>query len=836
MPPRPNGSGAGAAKEKGVPAPNRGVVPVIPLPYIKSRGRGKQSSVSAARPAANGSSLKIQHNAELAEPATPETVATDMSKDSKQSQEGTVGGEPAVVPAAPPAAAVETKSGQPIASTSDREKNTAISTAPAPAPLPAASGAPAKGTSVVSNTAPVGQPMAPSQPPPVVPPSRYTMPPAFQPAPRPLGPPTNGDSIRGPRHGVNGPSMHHPHPSNGSLQFGGFGSNSSSPAPPHSAGFGPPPGLPGHPDGRRAFHSHSHSHSHSHAHMHGHSYGHGPGAPGPGFPPMVPYGAEFVPGPTTSADGYGRPLPAPTGIEPFVPRGANNYGPGPSTPHSFQESQSSNQPDDANLFGHFHTPANLNGIAVGGGSDDRGQPRQQRAVPGYGGPPPPHQAMMAGHMPPPPMMQPRRDAPDDGLVAFLQSQFQDPALTDCVLELRYTDDRAPPVRIPAHRLVLARSRALGSLLHNASATGDSSPSGAANRIIVLQSDDKYLRSDAFWMAVQRLYGFPLLEVPEPAGMGDEGLTMAGTTDSRFDFALGYAAAGHLLSWTPVVVRGLDIASRQLTWTALEKALTFALGDVADRASADGHTRFTYGEVVQMIMDGIVSFIINNFPAFFRLDTSVADPEGFARIPPVPVASAKATTTTTTTTNGPTIARGTSVRLAQGRWPRPTHIKFGDINDTPAGQEGGNAGTGGTDAGPPLTAEQRTVNATLSRVLLNLPFAYLKPVLESTGYSVPGWASSEMRHQIMVSVVSEREARRARALDAVREGRVPHAAEIRRGLERVEPRHGGGVWHALGWQEEVVPYRGDAPSLVRNWVPLSPAGSEATATAPMASYP
>lgn len=697
--------------------------------------------------------------------------------------------------------------------------------------------------------------MTASQPPPVVPPTRYTMPPAFQPAPRPLGPLTNGDSLRGPRQGVNGPTMHHPHPSNGSLQFGGFGSNSSSPAPPHSAGFGPPPGLPGHPDGRRGFrghnHSHSHSHSHSHPHMHGHahghSFGHGPAAPGHGFPPMVPYGTEFVPAAAATADGYGR-MPGPAGIEPFVPRGANNYGPGPSTPHSFQDSQSSNQPDESNVFGHFHAPANVNGVAVAGSGEDHGQPRQQqqqqqqqRAIPGYGGPPPPHQAMMAGHMPPPPMMQPRQDAQDDGLVAFLQSQFQDPALTDCTLELRYTDDRAPPVRIPAHRLVLARSRALGSRLHSTS--GDSSPGGAANRVIVLQSDDKYLRSDAFWMAVQRLYGFPLLEAPEPAAMGDEGLTLAGTADSRFDFALGYAAAGHLLGWAPVVVRGLDIASRQLSWATLEKALTFALGGMADRASADNRSPFPYGEMVQILMDGIVSFILNHFPAYFRLDTSVADPEGFARIPPVPATSAPetprvktTTTTTTTTSNDPTIAHGTSVRLAQGRRPRPMHIKFGDMNDTPAGQEGGSTGTDA--APPPLTDEQHAVNGALSRVLLNLPFAYLKPVLESAGYSVPAWASSEMRRQIMVSVVSEREARRVRALDAVRADRVPEAAQIRSSLERVEPRHGGGIWHVLSWQEEVVPYRGDAPSLVRKWVPVPPSGSgtAATATTPTAAYP
>lgn len=119
--PRPNGNangpggvgaGAGAARAKGAPGPNRGVVPVIPLPYIKSPFRGKQPSVSAPRPATNGSSLRIQQNAEFTEPATPETVATDISKDPKESKEGTRGGDTAVASAPAPAAAVETKSGK----------------------------------------------------------------------------------------------------------------------------------------------------------------------------------------------------------------------------------------------------------------------------------------------------------------------------------------------------------------------------------------------------------------------------------------------------------------------------------------------------------------------------------------------------------------------------------------------------------------------------------------------------------------------------------------------------------------------------------------------------
>lgn len=55
---------------------SRHVVPAIPLTYVR-RAKASKQSAQDAQPAINGSSLKIQHNAE---PATPETVTTETVK------------------------------------------------------------------------------------------------------------------------------------------------------------------------------------------------------------------------------------------------------------------------------------------------------------------------------------------------------------------------------------------------------------------------------------------------------------------------------------------------------------------------------------------------------------------------------------------------------------------------------------------------------------------------------------------------------------------------------------------------------------------------------------
>ncbi|CRK30985.1 hypothetical protein BN1723_003728 [Verticillium longisporum] len=575
-------SGAGKPGKKASAArPLSGLAlkPAIPYVYLNRRNNSTAKQTSAAQPSTtpNGSSLKIQHNAEA---ATPDTVVTvlDTKEDAAaeasstaasnvdEEQSATSTTQPELTPSASTSTDLATESTpaveqpdaepMPVESQSAEELDQSSYNQPRPSPRHFSHESRHTATTPaeplgepVNDTAPApaaAAAVAPAPAPAAVPhqtvisPTPYSMPPAFQPTPRALGLGTNGDMRPLPRHGLNGPAhMHHPHPSNGSLQFGHLDSNNSSPAPPHSAGFAPPPGLGGLPNGQRPFPGHGHT------------------ASGHGYPPQMPYGTEFVP--VTSGDSFGRSSVAPAGMEHY-PHQINNYG--PSTPHSFQDSHSSHHADEAAAFNQRHGHGGPNGVVAN--HDDRRHhhhqqhQQHQHQHSAYG---PAHQRMMSNHMPPPHMMQQQMQEAQnsvEGLFGYLQSQFTDLTFVDCTLELRYLDDRAPPVRIPGHRLVFARSQPLRNLLQTTSHS-DSHSRGMDAQTILLKTDDKYINSSTFWMAIQRLYSFPLLSgPPEGASMGDGNLTLAGNADTRFGFALGYAAAGKLLNWDPIIQRGMQL--------------------------------------------------------------------------------------------------------------------------------------------------------------------------------------------------------------------------------------------------------------------------------------
>ncbi|TDZ53226.1 hypothetical protein CTRI78_v007067 [Colletotrichum trifolii] len=763
----PNGNpkarnGVGVANGR---LPTRRVVPAIPLPYerrVKAIAAAKQAAAQAQaasvvtlpRPAAttNGSSLKIQHGVD-SPPPTPKNLQPEaLVHEDKPADPVQL----APVDTATNGHAAKYQddtsfhdSSSILPSSSDSALSDTTDKAPEPGVTPP-TGHSVQGNDRSSLPTPISDKaaqiedrcVAPAafRPPPVIPPTRYELPPTSHNTSRPSPVVINGTSHRGPRSVHNGPPhMHGPRPSNGSLvQFGGFASNSSSPAPPHSGGFMPPNGAI--PDGRQ-FLPHASTVNGYH---------------------QMPYGTEFVP--TTAVDQFGRPLPGPAGMDQYHPY-VNGYG--PSTPHSFQGSHSSVQAED--LPYHYPAPGVPNG--TNHVDDSRSHPPPPGA---FGGPAPP-QRMMPGPMPPPPMMHPVHEAHGlDSLAPFMRSQFGDLESADCTLELRYLDDRAPPVRLPGHRIILCRSQVIRNAIEISDTFKSSSTNQYIDRRILLPSDDRYLRSDAFWMAVQHLYTYPLLELPDPSS--NAGFALAGNADDRFEFALGYAAAGNLIGWHPIVVRGLEIASHFLTWTNVERALGFALRDVTGRASVDRHTQFAYGNVVQILINGVINFIIDNFPPEFVLDTSVADPEEYARIPAI-----------SETPMSPKDTAGADLRL------RTMQIQFGDlaVNADKSAQGPGSAAS---------TAPRQSIQTTLSTILLNLPFALLKHTLESSGYgNVNGWASVEARHQSIRSVVMEREVRRLRALEIVKARQVPKAETIIHDLESAEPLHGV-EWGVLGWRE------------------------------------
>ncbi|KAI0145489.1 hypothetical protein GGR57DRAFT_299746 [Xylariaceae sp. FL1272] len=562
--------------------------------------------------------------------------------------------------------------------------------------------------------------------------------------------------------------QHRPQMSNGGgIMFGVLDSHTPSPALPGS--FLPPPPPPMNGD---------HHFKHLNGHHHAHSNSNG----------FVPPATGHFPGdmaPISTVDAYGPvPAPAPPALfEPFM-HGMNRYE--PQTPHSFHGS---------------HTSGEMNGhdgahVQYANGAPHM-HPRPERPLvhPQHPQLPPfmPPLAFRGPLMPEQNMM--------DTTVAYIKSQFDNKELADCVLELVSTKGCRHPVKIDAHQMILAQSRSVKEYINAARLTKK------PVQVITIQDDDPYLRSDAWWMAVQRLYMHSLLEPPM------NGMDFAGDKIERFRFCLGYAAAGHSLQLDDVLIRGLQLASDLVTWNTIETALGFVYGNAVRRHFDHFDSRepnqsptaleFGYGPQTEILLAAIMSFLINEFPSNFELDCSVMDSQDFSRFPAHPLANGVPRPGYASKA-GPTIARGTNTRHpSKSRLP---NIKFGDL---PA--------TYPDDSSAPNRQPAKYASI-MSRVLLNLPYEELCGVLSSSSNGVSGWNTAQDRYHAVSGVVAEREARRLRAVDAVRSGLVSDPYEIQQRLSNVHRPTIAGEWDDLNWEERVIMDEGPVPRIVRRWVP------------------
>ncbi|SPO05541.1 uncharacterized protein DNG_08228 [Cephalotrichum gorgonifer] len=773
----PANGGANPRKGSASKPRPKNVVPAIPLTYMPRRAQNRVSTTQPPPSQANGDTQ-----------ATPKGVAAELAK-----------AEPVPAPTVNGTAKVEGEVQVQVqaqaAASEDSSAQVAVEPSFQAPSVPSTnstvddSGLDSTATGTPALDSPKSAPGTDKMNPPTGGPKAYAPPPS-NPLPRSMPPPFHpsgngpnmmygGDMSLGPR-----PPHHQPHPSNSSLHFGAFhDSNSSSPAP-HSGGYAPPPGLPL-PNGRPS-------------HM---------GRPsGPDFRPQsMMFGNDFEP---TSVDPYGQSMasyaPHDGGYPPYM----GNYL--PSTPHSFHDSQSSGHPDD--IYSQFSPHGATNGS----------QSHNQHQV--NGGRPHPSGPMMGMHHPPPGMMPPmppphvvhRILEPDpEQFFSHFKNNFQDPRFADCNLELRFPDNRAPPLRIPAHRLVLSRSTFLEQLM-----VGDHNPrrKGSNASTVTITADDKYLRPDAFITALQRLYAFPLFSIPTPPP-GSEDLPLAGGAVDRFNFVVSYAAAGHLLQCVSVVLRGMEMATQLLCWDTLEPALEFAVGASQARGTIDIHERYPYGDPTRILLEGIVGFVASRITTDFVLDPSVTDPQGYSRLPNIPDCAKRSASSK----RPPAIARGSSVHISpghQGRRSRLTNIKFGDMSVE--GSAGVDVPNGPGPANPTQNHTSPQI-AALSRVLLNLPFGCLKAVFESPRFGLDAEspeANSEARQRVAAEVISERESRRLAAVEAVTTGRVSSPDGARRVLSSVEPR-AGDDWGVLGFQESVVPIsNAHSPHISRAWIPLA----------------
>lgn len=471
-------------------------------------------------------------------------------------------------------------------------------------------------------------------------------------------------------------------------------------------------------------------------------------------------------------------------IDTHAPAAMNH---GPLTPHSFHGSQSSRN-EDFTVKPQVNGINGINGVDIG----RRGPPL------GVGRPPyhPNNQ---------PPFSPEIGEAVD--FAQYISSMFANPDFADCEMvlvmpdRLSSTNSQYPgmpngPLRLPAHQLVLSRHPMLRKMLHESNQLGD------GPRQIRIVSDDPFLRADAMWRAVKYLYGSQY--VPLPLGLEKE------SEVEKLLFTLGYAAAGACLEVPHISIIAVREATKLLSWDTIEKCLEFALVDMEIHPGrvhvphAFPQFRYKHGVYVGELVEAITMFLITQFPSNFALDTTVEDPP-YSRLPALP-----------TTYQDQSGHKAFSHSVHHGGQPLSRkgnmNIKFGDMDSNEAN---------GHAQDVPSSQYAGGHLATLSRILLALPFEMLKLILESNGNGVvSGWQTAQDRRRVMSDVVAEREARRLRFIGGMMAGKYQGPVPTE-GLRSKEPRLLDGLWSNACWKEECLP-ASDVPIMGRIWEPLSDA--------------
>lgn len=730
------------------PAAARRVVPAIPLPYIQKRKQQDAALAKAQEEAAIPTPAEAAEAVEAPSSPTPpasETatpVINGPAEHESEITESSVEPSPPQTPATPATPALE-EGGETV------ETEVAVG---------------AEGNSIYEETAEDSQytpHSIPSESQSSVSRSTYHMPPPFIPANQQQFNGVHHEPAPGPPQNLfNGQlSMHHGHPSNGGSMIHGYPpSNSSSPAPPLSAGhmspypYPYPEPPPPHPAAR-----HTPQLSNG-IHPHQVPNGYAPMGPPPHLAQHPRPNGFSNPGADTFArrqmasnrasEGYS-PSGTPVGFD------ARENGYPPSTPRSVHGSQSSGPHDHDGgqaFYGQYPTAVISNGS--NGQIDD--VRLYQPSRPNRDGPPLP-------------ISYPPFPDSYDGLVGYIQLSFANPMYADYAIEVRHLEDRVPPISMPGHGIVLAQSPTL-KLLMDTALRGTPIP-GSTTRTLVVETADRFITSDGFWLAMQRLYGNILLDAsffnrPEPPPFFPK------TKLDQVDFALGYAASGRVLQIRSVLCRGVDIAIALVDLNTVERVLDFALegglistwctqpADQQDREPSSP----TYGPAVNGLIHRCVTFLVAAFPARLILDTSVGEAShNSCRLPIIPYERPP----------------------PHGHNPRLSQIKFGEYS----------------------TDERYEISGTtcFSRVLINLPFPLLKTVMESPmPPQVENWANPSVRQETMWTIVNEREKRRLRV----------HASDVPDADRLAHPRK----WEAVGWQESVRMLNGNlGPCITRTWV-------------------
>ncbi|KAH1334665.1 hypothetical protein KXV68_008362 [Aspergillus fumigatus] len=166
---------------------------------------------------------------------------------------------------------------------------------------------------------------------------------------------------------------------------------------------------------------------------------------------------------------------------------------------------------------------------------------------------------------------------DDGpLAAYVLRLYDSAEFHDCRILLKSGKDNFPPITIRTHKVLIARSPLLASIMKSPAAKQDIPE-------IVAMAGENFLLVKAFGIALQSLYGLALLNQKRLRSMTlfSLGYTEESIKSSPYpintalaDFALCYASSGAFLQRRDIVETGIKLIVEVINWDNIELIFYF----------------------------------------------------------------------------------------------------------------------------------------------------------------------------------------------------------------------------------------------------------------------
>lgn len=392
----------------------------------------------------------------------------------------------------------------------------------------------------------------------------------------------------------------------------------------------------------------------------------------------------------------------------------------------------------------------------------------------------------------------------------LLDNFNVNEFSDCHIHVYHTNRRFSPVEFWLHSLMIARSPRLRYMLKNNHPVLDNH----GRRHLQLTLADRFITPSALYSALKTCYG------EDPSAFTGSMLSR----QSRAEYSrswliecLAFAAAGHLLQLTGVVLRGLEIASKILNWDNIEKALSFAL---------EGGPHRGHDPSVFVVPTSRPSYSTDSSPTTNRIltPTSSQDPAS-----DVPSQNGSAETTHAVTQESQAVCCASDLlarclRLIATTFPASWEFQryarpLADIDRLPTTAESRSPLSKSRlskiqfgDLPSENAVKSSDQDTLISSIMLSLPFVHLYSLLEQMRISARDFA--EFQKNIR-TIIEERERRRQVVLQSKS---VPSAQRL------AAVRH---EWAEVGYREYVQDGEHSGPEIWREFtgIYLDPSDSQ-----------